>query len=149
MNKIKIYTIGKLRNQNFKNEINEIKKRIKNLEIISIKDFKDNNNNIQIIKDKEEKEIIKYIENKNYNILLSEFGKTFETKTLFDKVIKIDKNINFFINGAFGHNRNLEKNFDLILSLSNLTFTHEMSLLILVEQVYRILEIKRGSKYHK
>ncbi len=55
----------------------------------------------------------------------------------------------FFIGGHLGLHRSVLEQVDLILSLSRLTFTHEMTRLILLEQLYRACTIKAGHKYHK
>jgi 23S rRNA (pseudouridine1915-N3)-methyltransferase len=55
----------------------------------------------------------------------------------------------FLIGGHLGLHRSVLERADLILSLSRLTFTHEMTRLILLEQLYRACTIKAGHKYHK
>lgn len=55
----------------------------------------------------------------------------------------------FFIGGHLGLHRSVLQRADMILSLSRLTFTHEMTRLILVEQLYRACTIKAGHRYHK
>ncbi len=54
----------------------------------------------------------------------------------------------FVIGGAYGLSENFLKKADFKLSLSKLTFTHEMSRLILIEQLYRAASIIKGSPYH-
>ena len=55
----------------------------------------------------------------------------------------------FLIGGHLGLHRSVLGQADVILSLSRLTFTHEMTRLILLEQLYRACTIKAGHKYHK
>ena len=55
----------------------------------------------------------------------------------------------FFIGGHLGLHRSVLQQADMVLSLSRLTFTHEMTRLILVEQLYRACTIKAGHRYHK
>ena len=55
----------------------------------------------------------------------------------------------FFIGGHLGLHHSVLERADMILSLSPLTFTHEMTRLILLEQLYRACTIKAGHKYHK
>ena len=55
----------------------------------------------------------------------------------------------FFIGGHLGLHRSVLEQADRILSLSRLTFTHEMTRLILLEQLYRACTIKAGHRYHK
>jgi 23S rRNA (pseudouridine1915-N3)-methyltransferase len=55
----------------------------------------------------------------------------------------------FLIGGHLGLHRSVLDHADLTLSLSRLTFTHEMTRLIVLEQLYRACTIKAGHKYHK
>ena len=55
----------------------------------------------------------------------------------------------FFIGGADGLPAELKADRSRLLSLSKLTFTHQMARLLLVEQIYRATEIRKGSGYHK
>ena len=55
----------------------------------------------------------------------------------------------FVIGGAEGIPPALKAKAKALISLSRMTFTHQITRLILVEQVYRALEIERGSAYHK
>jgi 23S rRNA (pseudouridine1915-N3)-methyltransferase len=55
----------------------------------------------------------------------------------------------FLIGGHLGLHRSVLQQADMVLSLSRLTFTHEMTRLLLVEQLYRACTIKAGHRYHK
>ena len=55
----------------------------------------------------------------------------------------------FIIGGPLGLSRNVIDRAHKILSLSPMTFTHEMVRIILLEQIYRALTIAKGEKYHK
>jgi len=59
------------------------------------------------------------------------------------------KKISFIIGGPLGLSSTILKKADLILSLSPMTFTHDMTRLLLLEQLYRACTIKAGEKYHK
>ncbi|MFZ5515656.1 MAG: 23S rRNA (pseudouridine(1915)-N(3))-methyltransferase RlmH [Candidatus Zhuqueibacterota bacterium] len=59
------------------------------------------------------------------------------------------KQIDFIIGGALGLGENVLARADKILSLSAMTFTHEMARLIVLEQLYRAHSILAGTKYHK
>jgi 23S rRNA (pseudouridine1915-N3)-methyltransferase len=67
---------------------------------------------------------------------------------LYQKLEKGDSRLTFVIGGAEGLSNDFKKERPLI-SLSPLTFTHQLTRLILVEQIYRAFEIFKGSKYHK
>ncbi len=57
--------------------------------------------------------------------------------------------VNFIIGGPLGLSREILERSQKVLSLSKLTLTHEMSRLLLLEQLYRAFTILRGEKYHK
>jgi len=59
------------------------------------------------------------------------------------------KKISFIIGGPLGLSQTILDQADMVLSLSRLTLTHEMSRLLLLEQLYRACTIKAGEKYHK
>ncbi|MBW2086906.1 MAG: 23S rRNA (pseudouridine(1915)-N(3))-methyltransferase RlmH, partial [Deltaproteobacteria bacterium] len=59
------------------------------------------------------------------------------------------KTVAFGLGGPLGLDRMAKGKADLCLSLSRLTLTHEMSRLVLLEQVYRALRLTAGHPYHK
>jgi 23S rRNA (pseudouridine1915-N3)-methyltransferase len=59
------------------------------------------------------------------------------------------KQVSFLIGGASGLSPEVIREADLLLSLSKMTFTHDMTRLFLLEQLYRAFTIKAGEKYHK
>lgn len=59
------------------------------------------------------------------------------------------KQVSWLIGGPLGHSRALVERADLLLSLSSMTFTHDMTRLFLLEQLYRAHTIRAGEKYHK
>ncbi len=147
MQKIKILIIGKIRNKNLFNEINQLKKRINRLEIIELKEIKDKN--IEIIQKKEFEIIKSHIKNSNYNILLTENGFEYTTLDFYKKLKNIEKEIIFIISGPYGSNNELKKLVNLNLSLSKMIFTHEQALYLLVEQLYRSQCYNKNIPYTK
>lgn len=57
--------------------------------------------------------------------------------------------INFYIGNAFGFEGEIEEKSDLLLSLSKMTLAHEQVNLILLEQLFRCMNLNAGGKYHK
>ena len=85
-------------------------------------------------------------------ILLDEIGEQFSSEK-FSKVIEklqlnSSKRIVFLVAGAFGASESLQKRADKMLSLSKMTFSHQMIRLFFLEQLYRAFTIIRNEKYH-
>jgi 23S rRNA (pseudouridine1915-N3)-methyltransferase len=59
------------------------------------------------------------------------------------------KTVAFLIGAADGHNEALRGKCDLVLTLSPFTLQHELALLVLLEQLYRVASLKSGSPYHR
>ncbi len=86
------------------------------------------------------------------NIVLDERGKLLDSKSFSEKIEKFKtynrKDINFIIGGPLGHSEKIFDHSDLTLSLSKMTFTHEMAVLLISEQIYRANKIINNEKYH-
>ncbi len=106
-----------------------------------------------IVLDKEAGLIESRIKGSNPLIVLDETGKNMSSNTLtelLDQYFIGGKNeIDFVIGSALGLSPQLKKRADHLLSLSKMTFPHELTRLILAEQLYRAMSIRAGSKYHK
>ncbi len=89
-----------------------------------------------------------------YRIALDERGEAPTTRDLEKKFSDMKmsgeiKTIAFLIGAADGHTPELRKTCDMILSLSSMTMQHEIALVVLLEQLYRIETIQAGSPYHR
>ena len=104
------------------------------------------------LKIKEEKLILKNIDPMDYVILLDEKGKSFSSidfsNLLNQKLIDSNKRLVFVIGGAFGFSEEVYHRADSKLSISKMTFSHQMIRLIFKEQLYRAFTILKGEKYH-
>jgi 23S rRNA (pseudouridine1915-N3)-methyltransferase len=145
--KFKMISIGKIKNKNILSEIDELKKRISRIEHIELKEIKDNN--IEIIKKKEFEIIKNTIKKDELNILLWEHAKEYSTKSFYDKFKNQEQTITFIITGAFGGNEDLKNLISNQLSLSQMTFTHEIAQLMLIEQIYRLECFSKNIPYTK
>lgn len=89
----------------------------------------------------------------SYLVCLDRTGKQLDSLELADQVEKWEmqgqKKVTFIIGGPLGLSQTILARADLVLSLSRLTLTHEMSRLFLLEQLYRAGTIRAGEKYHK
>ena len=141
--KIKILVIGSLKEVQFKDKINQYLKWINidsPIELISLKDREDK----KIIK-----VITKHLSHNDIFLCLSEEGIQHNSVQFSKFIYSSNQNLVFIIAGPNGHPEIIKEKSDHIISLSNLTFPHEMATLILTEQIFRAISIKKGSKYHR
>jgi 23S rRNA (pseudouridine1915-N3)-methyltransferase len=89
-----------------------------------------------------------------YRVALDERGECLGTRQFAEKLDALAmrgdvKSVAFLIGAADGHNETLRNACDLILTLSPFTLQHELALLVLLEQLYRVASLKSGSPYHR
>jgi 23S rRNA (pseudouridine1915-N3)-methyltransferase len=89
-----------------------------------------------------------------YRIALDERGECLTTRDFAGKLESLElrgdvKTVAFLIGAADGHNDELRAAADLLLTLSPFTLQHELALLVLLEQLYRVATLKSGSPYHR
>lgn len=105
------------------------------------------------IRAKEAERILHKIAAKNWTVALDRASEQMDSEELAEflqkKMNEGTSHIDFIIGGALGLAPVILKSANQVLSLSQMTFTHEMSRLILLEQLYRAFTILRGEKYHK
>lgn len=97
-------------------------------------------------------ELEKQLIEKKALIVLDETGKSYTSEQfssfIFKELERQGARLSFVIGGAEGFSQGF-KDKNLLLSLSKMTFTHQMARLFLAEQIYRAFEIERNSPYHK
>lgn len=88
-----------------------------------------------------------------YLIALDVKGESYSTEEFADKLERLQVSgrsmIEFAIGGPYGLGKSLLKISDLHLSLSSLTMSHQIVRLVLLEQLYRVLNLNAGGTYHK
>lgn len=103
------------------------------------------------IKSQEGKLILKALKSSDLLILLDERGKEYRSVEFADflqKKFSQGRDIVFVIGGAYGFSPEVYDRADSMLSLSKMTFSHQMVRTIFVEQLYRALTILKGESYH-
>ena len=137
----KIIAIGKIKKKWIQAGLEVYLNRLPGLQVIEIKDSTQ----------KKEESTIKEIINKNETLItLNEKGQCFTSIQLANKLIGFqNQNITFVIGGPTGLSPSLNNSAAWELSLSPLTFPHEIARLLLVEQLYRAKTIAHGNPYHK
>ena len=137
----KIIAIGKIRKKWIQEGIEMYLKRLPGLEVREIKDS---------TQAKEEHTIKEIISKNEFLVTLNENGQSFTSKQLATKLLNShNQNITFVIGGASGLTSSLNNLASWQLSLSPLTFPHEIARLLLIEQLYRAKTITQGGPYHK
>ncbi|RXJ99104.1 23S rRNA (pseudouridine(1915)-N(3))-methyltransferase RlmH [Arcobacter sp. CECT 8986] len=89
-----------------------------------------------------------FLKNSSLNIALDVLGKKVDSFK-FANFFHENSEINFFIGGAYGFERQFLTKCDKIISLSELTMAHKVAHLVLMEQIFRGLCIKNNHPYHK
>ncbi|MFH0927058.1 MAG: 23S rRNA (pseudouridine(1915)-N(3))-methyltransferase RlmH [Candidatus Micrarchaeota archaeon] len=137
--KIRLVLVGKVREPYLKSGILEYSKRLSrfcSLEILNLKDRG---------VEREGEEIIEMLDANSY--VLDEKGRGMDSLE-FARLLLGREKISFFIGGPDGVSDSVRKKARLV-SLSKMTFTHEMCALFLLEQVYRGFMIMGNKKYHR
>ena len=99
----------------------------------------------------ESERILKRLSSDYFVILLDERGKRLDSPAfsrLIESTQTYGKKIAIIIGGAYGVTDELQQHADIVFSLSELVFPHQVVRLLLVEQLYRAQSIAAGSKYH-
>ena len=152
--KIKCIAIGKTKSQDFSSLIKSYLSKINhyiNFEFIILNEIKSIKNK-SIQKNKEAEAILKNIKADSHIILLDENGKELSS-IFFSKFIQhhlnsSKKEIIFIIGGAYGFSDKLLKRANEKISLSKMTFSHQMVRIIFLEQLYRSFTILKNEPYH-
>ena len=157
---ITIISVGKIKEKYIKLGIDEFSKRLSRyckLTMIEVPDEKTPDNvserEMELIKDKEGKQILSKIKDNMYVIAMDLQGemKTSEqfAKQLSNLALSGDSNVAFIIGGSLGLSDKVLKRADARLSFSKMTFPHQLMRVILLEQIYRSYRIMHHEPYHK
>lgn len=154
--KIALLSIGKTDNRLFKEIIDEYVKRLNYyipFEDIYIPDIK-NRKSISEVEQKnlEGDKLIKALELTDYIVLLDDKGKKFNSSGFANyiekKMYTVPKRLVFIIGGPYGFSKSVYDIANEKISLSEMTFTHQMVRMIFTEQLYRAMTIINNEPYH-
>ena len=153
---IKLIVIGKTKSKFLLDGEGEYQKRLKHyckFSKIIIPDIKNGGKlSKKELKEKEGKVILASIKNSDYVILLDDKGLELKSvdfaEFLNKKMVSSNYELVFIIGGAFGFSESVYKRANTKLSLSKMTFSHQMVRMIFKEQLYRAFTIIKGEKYH-
>ena len=153
---IKLIAVGKTDNPALQQLINTYEKRLSyyiNFDLQLLPDIKNNKSlSEEQQKIKEGELILSYVEPSHHLILLDERGKEYTSIAFADELQKKMntgiKQLTFVIGGPYGFSQAIYQRANSKLSLSKLTFSHQMIRLFFVEQLYRAFTILRNEPYH-
>ena len=158
--KIKIVTVGKLKEKYLKDGIAEYTKRISRfakLEMIELTDEKTPDKASELenqkILETEGARILSKVGERDFVVVLAIEGKTLSSEELSKQLeqasIKGYSTLTFIIGGSLGLAPVVKNRANLSVSFGRLTLPHQLMRLVLVEQIYRAFTIQQGSPYHK
>lgn len=158
--KITIIAVGKIKESYLKEGINEYIKRLRrfcNIDIIEVADQQAPESlspaQEEQVRETEGESILKKIKPGSTVIALDVRGISLDSVEFADKInnyaISGNSHITFIIGGSLGLHNNVLKAANERLSLSRMTFPHQLTRLILLEQIYRAFKIINGEVYHK
>lgn len=154
--KIQLIAVGRMNDAPIVEATQRYIKRLKHyvpFEYIELPDVK----NTRAMTEPQQKEaeglvILNAVTNRDYVVLLDERGKEFCSREFAEYIDKrmanASGNIIFVVGGPYGFSDAVYQRADNKISLSRLTFSHEMVRLFFVEQLYRAMTILRGEPYH-
>jgi 23S rRNA (pseudouridine1915-N3)-methyltransferase len=141
---IKILAVGKIKDRSYAQKIEEYTGRIRHdarLEIVEIRDSD---------RETEATRILDICGRERADIYaLVERGKLFSSLEFARTFTAVPRRIVFIIGGPCGLSERIVTTARACVSLSPLTFPHEIARLLLLEQIYRAISITKGRKYHK
>ena len=153
--KFEYWVIGKTKEKYFVQAEEEYLKRLKRYTKLSYKVFneiKASQNDASVIKLKEADAILGQLAENDYVILLDENGKHYTSNQFSTKINVLQqstyKKVVFLTGGAWGFHEKIYHRAQEKLSLSQMTFSHQMVRTFFLEQLYRAFTILRNEKYH-
>lgn len=152
--KLAFLMVGKTSEAYFAEAISEYEKRIKRFipfEIVVIPDIK-GTREVNLQRQMEGDMILKALRNDDYVILLDEHGREFSSVEFAGRLERVtglpNKRVVFVIGGAYGFTDSVKNRGNELLSLSRMTFSHQLVRVVFTEQLYRAFTILNNQPYH-
>ena len=157
---ITLYTVGKIKENFYRQAIDEYSKRLGRyckLKIVEVADEKTPDHASETeelqIKEKEAARLQKQVKEGTYLIALAIDGKKMDSVAFADKIGSLglhgNSEIGFVIGGSLGLSDSILRQADLKLSFSDMTFPHQLMRVVLLEPIYRAYRILSNEPYHK
>ncbi len=161
MIRVNIICIGKIKEKYFSDAVSEYAKRLSSFCRFSVTELSEerirsslsNEAQINEVLNAEGKRILQKIGQYDYVAAMCIEGKQLSSEELSKTLDNISvggiSTVDFIIGGSYGLSDEVKKRANLKLSMSRMTFPHQMARVILSEQIYRAFEISTNGKYHK
>ena len=158
--KFKLIVVGKIKEKSLKEMVEEYLKRLSGYVNIEVKELDDeliksnpSSGEIEVVRKKESEKILKHISAKDHLVLFDLNKKELTSEGfasfLKQKVDNFNGRLVFAIGGSYGFDEVIRKRADDSVSLSKMTFPHQLFRLIALEQIYRAFKINNNEVYHK
>lgn len=154
--KISLVVIGKTNGKFLIDGIEEYTKRLSYYIPFNIQYLSDSKNNKKLSEEQQKtvegNTILNSLDKSDYVVLLDEHGKEFTSmefsKYIEKKMSTVTKRLVFIVGGPYGFSQEVKNRANEKISLSKMTFSHEMIRLIFTEQLYRAMTIINNEPYH-
>ena len=150
--KIKILFVGKTVDDRITSIVDDYLKRIKNIDItVKIVPGAKKKYSIEVQKSEEGRSIISFIDDSEFVAILDDKGDSFTSRQFAEWLERrqtASRNITFVVGGAYGFSNEVYDRADSRISLSKMTFSHQIVRAIFAEQLYRAFTIIAGLPYH-
>jgi 23S rRNA (pseudouridine1915-N3)-methyltransferase len=154
--KIQLWVVGKTTRNYVEEGLEGFCERIKHylpFEVVVIPDLKNTKNlSVEQVKEKEGEAILRLVRGEDFLVLLDERGRELSSIQFADYLEKKSngsaKSLIFIVGGPYGFSKKVRDAAGDSLSLSKMTFPHQLVRLIFAEQLYRALSILQGEPYH-
>lgn len=151
---IKLICVGKVKDRNLKALIDDYADRVNHyhrLEVVEVKDEPINDDE-KLVLNREAERVLEKISPGDYVILMDLHGRSYDSVAFAKRIDELfirNSRICFVIGGSLGLGEALVQRANERIKLSDMTFLHQMTRLILLEQVYRSFKILNNETYHK
>lgn len=154
--KATLILVGKTVDKRFTDIIDEYAARVKHyigFDIVTIPELRNTKSLSEQQQKQSEGELIqKQLQPGDHVVLLDEHGKEFRSIEFSDWMTKkmntVSKRLVFIVGGPYGFSKDIYDKCNEKISLSKMTFSHQMIRMIFVEQLYRAMTIMKGEPYH-
>lgn len=145
--KITLVVVGKLKEKFLVDGVAEYLKRLRKFATIDVREIPECRT-----LDEEAQKLLSLVPQNSWLCVLDVAGVQLSSEEFAEKISALNlsgvSNLTFAIGGAFGLGEELRQAANFRLSLSQMTLTHQMARLVLVEQIYRAFKINRHEPYH-